>query len=216
MLLYLMRGTPAFSSHPDMLRTNWDYYASRTDITYGSSLIPAIHAILAASLGADAVFYQQFMQAAMVDLDDNRGNTANGIHAASAGGVWQAVVFVFGGIQLKDDAPVATPHLPLTWTRLKFKLNWRGTWHHFDLTPDNHTPDSGAPNIQGFIFDLDGVLTDTAEWHYRAWQRLADEEGLPFDHQANEALRGVSRRESLLLIVGKKQYSYQFAFVSVI
>jgi beta-phosphoglucomutase len=212
MLLYLMRGTPAFSSHPDMLRTNWDYYAPRTDITYGSSLTPAIHAILAANLGADAVAYQQFMQAAMVDLDDNRGNTADGIHAASAGGVWQAVVFGFGGIQLKDDAPVATPHLPPTWTRLKFKLNWRGTWHHFDLTPDTHTPDSytpdsGAPNIQGFIFDLDGVLTDTAEWHYRAWQRLADEEGLPFDRQANEALRGVSRRESLLLIVGKKQYS---------
>jgi beta-phosphoglucomutase len=64
-----------------------------------------------------------------------------------------------------------------------------------------------VPAIQGFIFDLDGVLTNTAEWHYRAWQRLADEAGLPFDRQANEALRGVSRRESLLLIVGKKHYS---------
>ena len=31
------------------------------------------------------------------------------------------------------------------------------------------------------IFDLDGVITDTAEYHYQAWQRLADEEGLPFD-----------------------------------
>lgn len=62
-------------------------------------------------------------------------------------------------------------------------------------------------NIRGFIFDLDGVLTDTAEFHYRAWQRLADEEGLPFDRQANEALRGVSRRESLMRIIGNKQYS---------
>ncbi len=51
--------------------------------------------------------------------------------------------------------------------------------------------------IQGFIFDLDGVLTDTAEFHYRAWKRLADEEGIPFTRQDNEALRGVSRRESL-------------------
>ncbi len=57
------------------------------------------------------------------------------------------------------------------------------------------------PGIQGFIFDLDGVLVDTAEFHYRGWQRLADEEGLPFDRQANEALRGISRRESLLLIL---------------
>lgn len=60
--------------------------------------------------------------------------------------------------------------------------------------------------IRGFIFDLDGVLTDTAEFHYRAWQRLADEEGLPFDRQANEKLRGVSRRESLRLILGERVY----------
>ncbi|WP_239651831.1 beta-phosphoglucomutase [Neosynechococcus sphagnicola] len=50
-------------------------------------------------------------------------------------------------------------------------------------------------------------MTDTAEFHYRAWQRLADEAGLPFDRQANEALRGVSRRESLRLIVGDRPYS---------
>jgi len=48
-----------------------------------------------------------------------------------------------------------------------------------------------------FIFDLDGVLVDTAEFHFRAWKRLADEEGLPFTREDNEALRGVSRRESL-------------------
>jgi beta-phosphoglucomutase len=61
--------------------------------------------------------------------------------------------------------------------------------------------------IRGFIFDLDGVLTDTAEFHYRAWQRLADEEGLPFSREANEKLRGVSRRESLMLIIGQRLFS---------
>lgn len=60
--------------------------------------------------------------------------------------------------------------------------------------------------IKGFIFDLDGVITDTAEYHYRAWKRLADEEGLPFDRQANEALRGISRRESLELILQGRIY----------
>lgn len=49
----------------------------------------------------------------------------------------------------------------------------------------------------GFIFDLDGVITDTAEYHFRAWKKLADEEGIPFTREDNEALRGVSRRESL-------------------
>ncbi len=52
-------------------------------------------------------------------------------------------------------------------------------------------------DIRGLIFDLDGVITDTAEYHYRSWQRLADEEGIPFTREDGEALRGVSRRESL-------------------
>ncbi|TVR33042.1 MAG: beta-phosphoglucomutase [Nitriliruptor sp.] len=55
------------------------------------------------------------------------------------------------------------------------------------------------------IFDLDGVLTDTAEFHYLAWQQLADAEGLPFDREANEQLRGVSRRDSLLLLLGDRE-----------
>jgi beta-phosphoglucomutase len=55
--------------------------------------------------------------------------------------------------------------------------------------------------IRAFLFDLDGVLTDTSEFHYLGWKRLADELGLPFDRPKNEALRGVSRRESLLLLL---------------
>lgn len=52
-------------------------------------------------------------------------------------------------------------------------------------------------DIQAFIFDLDGVITDTAEFHFRAWKRLADEEGVSFTREDNDQLRGVSRRESL-------------------
>jgi beta-phosphoglucomutase len=55
--------------------------------------------------------------------------------------------------------------------------------------------------MAAFIFDLDGVLTDTSEFHFLAWKRLADEEGVPFTRQDNEALRGVSRRESLRLLL---------------
>jgi beta-phosphoglucomutase len=51
--------------------------------------------------------------------------------------------------------------------------------------------------IRGFIFDLDGVITDTAELHYLSWKVVADDEGLPFTREDNEQLRGVSRRESL-------------------
>src|SRR5579884_3700679 len=61
---------------------------------------------------------------------------------------------------------------------------------------------------QAIIFDLDGVLTDTSEYHYRAWKRLADEEGIPFTHEENDAhLRGVGRRESLLYLLRGRQVS---------
>lgn len=55
---------------------------------------------------------------------------------------------------------------------------------------------------QAVLFDLDGVIVDTALFHYRGWKRLADELGVPFDEKANEKLRGVPRRESLLAMLG--------------
>ncbi len=61
---------------------------------------------------------------------------------------------------------------------------------------------------KAIIFDLDGVLTDTSEFHYKAWKRLADVEGISFTHQENdEYLRGVSRRESLMYIIRGRNYS---------
>ena len=48
--------------------------------------------------------------------------------------------------------------------------------------------------IKGFIFDLDGVITDTAELHYAAWKNLSDQEGWHFDRSLNEQLRGVAFR----------------------
>ncbi len=218
MLLYLMRETPGIYSDIQTLQKNWDYYAPRTDITYGSSLGPAIHAALASYLNQPAEAYERFMQAALVDLEDTRRNAKEGIHAASAGGVWQAIVFGFAGVRTSDNGPVANPHLPEGWTRIKFKLQWRGQWYEFDLQPNKvgevsermvesengmvgKSP-TQALDIRGVIFDLDGVLTETAEYHYRGWQRLADEEGIPFDRQANEAMRGLSRRDSLLHLLG--------------
>ncbi len=62
-------------------------------------------------------------------------------------------------------------------------------------------------NIQAFIFDLDGVLTDTAEYHFQAWKRLAEEESVLFTRQDNEQLRGISRRASLELILKGRRLS---------
>ena len=54
--------------------------------------------------------------------------------------------------------------------------------------------------IKGFIFDLDGVITDTAELHFQAWKKLADDIGWAFDREVNEKLRGVSRMDSIHII----------------
>jgi kojibiose phosphorylase len=56
--------------------------------------------------------------------------------------------------------------------------------------------------IRAVLFDLDGVLTDTAEYHYLAWKRLADELGIPFSRADGDSLRGVSRRPALEIILG--------------
>jgi len=217
MLLYLLRQSP-LKMVPDRdsrqtLQRNWDYYTPRTDHTYGSSLGPAIQAILACDLDKPAEAYKHFMRAALVDLEDVRGNAGEGIHAASTGGVWQAVVFGFAGVRLTETGPIVeNPHLPPNWTRIKFRLCWRKQWYKFDISstevsmkPEKITESEAPLSIQGVIFDLDGVLTDTSEFHYQGWKQLADEEGIPFDRQANERLRGLSRRDSLLQLLGEQQ-----------
>lgn len=63
-------------------------------------------------------------------------------------------------------------------------------------------------STQGVIFDLDGVIVSTDDCHYRGWQRLADEEGIYFDRTINERLRGVSRMESLEIVLERATKTY--------
>ncbi len=65
-------------------------------------------------------------------------------------------------------------------------------------------------NIRGFIFDLDGVITDTAEYHYLAWKKLSDDNGWNFDRELNEKLRGVSRLDSLQIILDHNDVELEF------
>jgi len=62
--------------------------------------------------------------------------------------------------------------------------------------------------IKGIIFDLDGVIVSTDEYHYLAWKHIADEVGIPFDRKINDQLRGVSRMESLEIILKSSRRNY--------
>ena len=64
--------------------------------------------------------------------------------------------------------------------------------------------------LKGIIFDLDGVLTDTAKYHYLAWKKLADELNYYFDEDINELLKGVSRINSFEIILNKNNASDKF------
>jgi len=122
MLLYLL--PEQFDER--VVRANYDYYTPRTDHTYGSSLGPSIQAIMACRVGRVDEAYEHFMRAALADLNNVRGNAEDGIHGASAGGVWQAVVFGFGGLRISHDRWEVSPALPPRWKRLTFKFLWHG------------------------------------------------------------------------------------------
>ena len=58
-------------------------------------------------------------------------------------------------------------------------------------------------DLRGCIFDLDGVIVDTAKYHFQAWRRLARELGFEFTMEDNEALKGVSRMASLDILLSR-------------
>ena len=133
MLLYLLED----QYDPETLQINWDYYTPRTDLTYGSSLGPSIQALLAARLGDPDMAYQHFMHAAWTDLKDTRGNADQGIHGATAGGLWQAAVFGFAGLRLSEEGYTARPQLPAHWKRLSCSFVHRGETIHLMVSHDS-------------------------------------------------------------------------------
>jgi kojibiose phosphorylase len=118
----------------EQLEANYHYYDTRTDHEFGSSLGPAVSAIIAARAGDPAAAYSHFLRAARADLLDVRGNAADGIHGASAGALWQAVVFGFAGLTLSGDTWEVHPSLPDSWTRLRFTFRHRGARQVVELT----------------------------------------------------------------------------------
>lgn len=120
----------------DAKRRNWAVYSKVVD--HGSSLSPAMHAWVAARLGLADEAYDLFIHAATIDLEDNKGNVRDGIHGAAAGGLWQAAVFGFAGLETEGTSEklTLTPHLPEGWRSMQFRVYWHGVQRTVRLTAE--------------------------------------------------------------------------------
>lgn len=111
---------------------NWNYYEPRT--LHDSSLSLSTHCILALDMGNREMAYELFQKAAAIDVGPNMKTSDAGIHAASLAGVWQSVVFGFGGVRMLDGRLRMNPSLPESWRGLDFFIHWQGQKLHVSLS----------------------------------------------------------------------------------
>ena len=120
-LMFLFLLADKFSK--EVIEKNYDYYDPRS--SHGSSLSPSIYSIVAARLGKSDDAYTYFEKNANIDLNDNFGNAAGGVHMASIGGTWMSVVMGFAGMYIYDNGLLFEPHLPNEWKNVEFPIQWR-------------------------------------------------------------------------------------------
>lgn len=112
---------------------NWHYYEPKT--THDSSLSLSTHSILASDLGDQALAYRLFNEAISIDMGSLMTSSDDGIHAASLGGIWQMVVFGFGGLRCIDGKLRIQPHLPAEWHHLHYTIFWKGVKLEVNVQP---------------------------------------------------------------------------------
>lgn len=110
---------------PEVRKANFCYYEPKT--AHGSSLSPGIHALLAARLGDMPLAERTLRQAAEIDLANNMGNAAGGVHMGALGGLWQAVVMGYAGLTVRGGKVRMDPHMPEKWQRLRFPFLVHGS-----------------------------------------------------------------------------------------
>ncbi|WP_341955061.1 glycosyl hydrolase family 65 protein [Microbacterium sp. LWH13-1.2] len=119
---------------PEEKKADFDYYDPLT--TGDSTLSAVVQSILAAEVGYQDLALQYFQQSLFVDLHDLHHNAADGVHVASAGGVWTALVCGFGGMRDYAGELSFDPRLPADWPSLSYPLQWQGSALQITLTKD--------------------------------------------------------------------------------
>ncbi len=116
-------------------RADFEYY---DPITTGDSTLSAVvQSIIAAEVGYHEVAMDYFYQALYTDLRDLHGNTVDGLHIASAGGIWSALVSGFAGMRDHGGTLSFDPRLPVGWDAIRFGLRWRGGRVRVEVTQDH-------------------------------------------------------------------------------
>lgn len=106
-------------------RRNFDYY---DPLTSGDSTLSAVvQSIIASEVGYSELALRHVLEGLFVDLADLHKNTADGVHIASAGGVWNSLVYGFGGMRDHGGALKFDPRLPAEWEELSFRLKVHGS-----------------------------------------------------------------------------------------
>ena len=100
-----------------------------------SSLSEGMHSLVARRAELDDEADAYLTRAIGIDLHDSRGNRPDGIHMATQGGIWQAVIAGCGGVRAEADRLRLDPRLPAGWTRLRFCVAYRGTQVDVEITP---------------------------------------------------------------------------------
>ena len=116
-------------------RADFDYYDPIT--TGDSTLSGVVQSIIAAEVGYRSLALRYFYSSLFVDLADLHGNTSDGVHVASTGGVWNALVFGFGGMRDYNGVITFDPRLPADWDRLTYRIMLRGTRVKVSVLPDS-------------------------------------------------------------------------------
>lgn len=203
-----------------VLRNTFHYYEKIN--THDSSLSTCVSGLMASRLGEEELSYKHFMNSIYMDLNNLHNNTSDGLHMANIGGSLLSVLKGFGGIKIEEDGLYINPFLPKKLGRLRFRFTWKNSLLEIyldgkDVQMKNISGPSVAVFLKGkrtiigqkaILFDLDGVLTGTSDNHYEAWARLTEELGYELPIEFKDKLRGISRTESLDLILDYFNLNY--------
>ena len=144
-------------------KASWDYYEPRT--LHDSSLSLSTHSVLACDIGDVDLAYEMFEKACQIDLsNDNPHSSDAGIHAASLGGLWQCVVYGFGGLRMIGGKLRINPHLPEKWNRLTYRFCWRGQRLAVEVTKEHAivTNETGTAPVELELCGEQMCFTDCA------------------------------------------------------